>query len=292
MRLQRFLSRFLLLTAAALAAHQATATVTSAQVYVDLGTGDTVLSNSVAGGREGVAISVDQGLIAHAEAAGYAGGLKVASVAHDGATAQADAGAAWADTFAVRAFGYSSGTRGTFSAAVAVQGGLRAEFTGRTYADAYVVANFSIDTGIDNGHLAAQGGGRRSAGYDTGSSSSGQESFLLYFDNVPFAFDEDIGTSLALRTVAGIIGDGTGSSYASAEYGHTMTWAGLSNVRDSSGRLVTEYSAVSADSGFNFAALAPVPEPESWALIAVGMFLVTCRLRQRQDSRARTRGIG
>lgn len=226
-------------------------------------------------------------MIAHAEAASFAGGLKVASLAHGGGTSQADAQAAWSDSFVVNGPGYGLGSRGTFNAAVSVQGGLRAEIAGLTYADAYVVANFSLDTGIDNGHLSAQGGGRRSSGYDSGTSSSGQENFLLYFENVPFVFGEDIITSLALRTVAGNIGANQGgAAFASADYGHTMTWAGLSNVRDSSGRLLTDYSALSADSRFDFANLAPtlsVPEPASGALFVSGLLIFAYRMRRNPN---------
>ena len=264
---------------AILSPNRASATLTYGDVYVDLGTGDTVLSFSATGGPVGVQVSVDQGLIAHSEATSFAGGVGVVSLARGSGTAQSNSKAIWNDSFAITAAGYTFGNRGTFSAGVEVQGGLRAEFSGRTYADAYIVANFGLDTGVDNGHLSANSGGRRSSGYDSGTTASGQERFLLYFDNVPFLFGQDINTSLTLRTVASNIGANQGGfAYASAEYGHTMTWVGIANLRDASGQLLTNYSAVSADSGFNFANATPVPELPNGILLALGLMVFRLRL--------------
>lgn len=73
---------------------------------------------------------------------------------------------------------------------------------------------------------------------------------------------------------------GTGGSSADVGYAtdlsHTIAWNGISEVRDASGALVTAFRAVSADSGYDYANgfAAPVPEPQTWALLAAGLFVV------------------
>ncbi len=79
--------------------------------------------------------------------------------------------------------------------------------------------------------------------------------------------------------------DGNGGSSADAAFtadlGHTIAWNGISEVRDASGALVTNFSARSADSGYDYAQAfaAPVPEPETWALMAAGLVFVVWRRR-------------
>lgn len=133
------------------------------------------------------------------------------------------------------------------------------------------------------------GGGRHSNDYQGGDRRSGNEDFLLSFVDVPFTFGQDIDVTLQLLIVAaatplaGIIGlIDHGVSYAGADYAHTMTWQGLIDVRDATGASITNYSAVSADSGFNFrAGPQQVPEPATLVLFSLGMFgLVIARTRR------------
>lgn len=218
----------------------------------------------------------------HGEAAAYVGALHVSSLARAsvGTDAQANTHAQWSDAFQMVSAGHA-GERGTFTAAVGVQGGLLAEITGLSYADTYVVANFYVNTGADGGNVSVQGGGRRTVGYDTGSTSSGQESFSLYFDNLPFIFGQDIAITLRLATTSATRTFGTSQARAEADYGHTMTWSGLSNVRDAAGNLLTNFTAISAGSGFDFANPTPVPEPGSAALLALGLFGIGGWMRRK-----------
>jgi PEP-CTERM motif len=269
--------------------NQACAASTYAEASASI-SGFDLVQQKVSGGNGGAQASAD--LLAdsnagqassHGGAAASVGGLRVSTlaVANVGTDAQGNALAQWADGFEIAAAGHVAGERGSFTAAVGVQGGLLAEFIGLGYADSYVVANFFLNSGVDGGNFAAQGGGRRSVGYDIDSTSSGLESFVLYFENVPFAFGQEISVTLKLGTVSAVRTFGSGNARAEADYGHTMTWSGLSNVRDSSGNLIPNFTAVSASSGFDFANVAAVPEPSSAILIAFGMVSMGWRLRRK-----------
>lgn len=263
------------------------ATVTYVEAYVDLGSGDSVVFHTVNGGAEGAQASADQGLVAHAESTSSLGSLHATSTTQGSGRAQSQAIAVWIDSFAITDSANPAGSVGSFSAAVAVQGELRAEFLGQAYGDSFIQANFLVNTGVEGGQRSAAGGGRRTAGSDVGTTASGEESFVLHFEEVPFVFGQDISTTLRLVTNAAI-GTNSGSmAYASAAYGHTMDWIGLSNVRNSSGQLLNGYSAVSTDSGFNFAGATPVPEPAGIALVITGLALVL-GLRRSQLSGVQT----
>jgi hypothetical protein len=108
---------------------------------------------------------------------------------------------------------------------------------------------------------------------------------------MPFTFGQDINISMQLFAVSGIAAYGNSYAKAEADYQHTMTWSGLSNVRDAAGNLLTGYTALSADSGFNFANPAPVPEPTSAVLWLAGLSLVSVYRRRthRHDPVAVTR---
>lgn len=275
----------LTLVSLAVAGH-AWATSTSAYVYVDLGTGDTVIQNSASGDAHGVGVSVDQPLRAGAQASASNSAVHASTFAKGNHTAQGQAEGSWNDKFAVQASGYGLMDSGTFSAAVAVQGGLTAVLNGRAYADNIIDAYFRIDGGV-SGASFTEAHARLSKGYDIGTTASGQESATLRIDGIPFVFGQDINVSLFLRTRSAIIVlDGAFAS-ATADYAHSMTWAGLSNVRDSTGQWVTGYSAISADSGFDYAAqAAAVPEPATSALLAAGLLWVGWCQRLRKRARA------
>lgn len=115
------------------------------------------------------------------------------------------------------------------------------------------------------------GSARRLVGYDIPGIHTGDENFTLVFTGVPFTFGQRIDVILGLSVFADVNAIDAGSTgHAVADHGHTMTWYGITEVLDSSGRAVDKYSAVSPESGFSFA---PVPEPGSWAMALVGLAL-------------------
>jgi hypothetical protein len=223
------------------------------------------------------------------EATSVAGALGAAGVASTEVPTdvQAVGFAGWADGFVITAPGYDSAMTGTFSGSALVSGDLSVEFIGRAYADAQVFGHIVIhpNTGYNGGVVVVDGSARHTIGYDIGERQSGSEDFTLSFVDVPFTFGRDIDLYMSLSAWAWVraIDPGAGGQ-AETQYGHTMTWGGLSEVRDSTGQLLTDYSAVSAGSGFNFASPTPgtgpgtsVPEPSSSLLVLAGLFSVAWR---------------
>jgi hypothetical protein len=61
-----------------------------------------------------------------------------------------------------------------------------------------------------------------------------------------------------------------GGSEATADFGHTLLWGGISSIKDSQGNPITNWS-VTSDSGFNYAESADVPEPSTFLLLTIGL---------------------
>jgi hypothetical protein len=90
-------------------------------------------------------------------------------------------------------------------------------------------------------------------------------------------------------TQAGVPESYGGSTLATSDMGHSITWAGISAVRDAQGNLLTEYSALSADSGFDYAApyVSSVPEPGAPALLLAGLAALGFAGRRRSGGARR-----
>lgn len=70
--------------------------------------------------------------------------------------------------------------------------------------------------------------------------------------------------------------DASASSFV--DLGNTVAWNGITSLRDASGQLVTNYSAIAADTGFDYrSAATAVPEPSSWLLLAAGVLMLATR---------------
>lgn len=66
---------------------------------------------------------------------------------------------------------------------------------------------------------------------------------------------------------------------------HSLYWGGISQVLDQNGHAIT--FSISSNSGIDYSrSLAPVPEPETWAMLLAGLSLVgLARLKPRSQSR-------
>ncbi len=273
----------------------AIATTTGATAYVAVEGFDTII-NTVSAGAGGAHTVADRLVTAPggeplvkvgAEASSRPGELAVTGIAlgYVPTTAQAQGQAIWSDAFAITAPGHGPSETGTFSGTVGVSGQLLVDFTGRAYAITRVESSVHLDprTGYNGGVVVLKGSASHNAGYDIGDTRIGNENFFLSFVDVPFTFGQDIAVTLDLLVVAGAnLIDPGATSNAKADYFHTMTWQGLSEVRDEAGNLLSTYSATSADSGFDFSR--PVPEPGSALLMFGGLLTVFCwRRAMRRD---------
>jgi hypothetical protein len=284
----------------ALASVPAGATSSEAHGYVSISGFDAVYHDTY-GGAEGAAAAADMGLygnavVTHGDAYARDGALHVSSYsdARVRTSAQGRASASWSDGFAITSSSIAPGQRGTFDVSVVVQGTLYGEAKAAigscgcwAISDSIATGNFWINTRVDGGNLASQGGGRFIVDSDGNTSNSGAQSFALTFSDVPFIVGREIAVTLSLATITGTTTFNLSSALAQANYSHTMIWGGLSNVRNADGVLINDYTAVSPESGFDFAraAVSSVPEPASWAFLLTGLALLAL-------ARPTTRSLG
>lgn len=72
-----------------------------------------------------------------------------------------------------------------------------------------------------------------------------------------------------------------------ADMGHTLAWAGVTELRDASGALVGDFSMLSASSGFDYrsAYVSAVPDAPQLALMGAGLALIGLERRRRLQTR-------
>ena len=72
-----------------------------------------------------------------------------------------------------------------------------------------------------------------------------------------------------------------------ADMGHTLAWAGVTELRDADGALVGDYSLLSDSSGFDYrhAYVSAVPDAPQAALLAAGLALIGVVRRRRMLAR-------
>jgi hypothetical protein len=110
----------------------------------------------------------------------------------------------------------------------------------------------------------------------------GTANFGTVYVTVPVTFGGIVQLNMSGRVEARA-GAGTGldgaayfAAISDALLGNTIAWGGIVDLRDANGNAVTGFSAVSADTGFDYAGayVDAVPEPESYAMMLVGLGLV------------------
>lgn len=89
------------------------------------------------------------------------------------------------------------------------------------------------------------------------------------------------------QSVAGAFlqGPGGASAGSSVDFGHTLGWGGVQQVRDAAGNLIDTYAMTGLGSGFDFrqAYVSAVPEPQTIALWAAGLaFMAALSGRRRK----------
>ncbi len=262
--------------------NSAWATSTYAEAYAAV-SGYPIVQNSKVSDASGAAINADlsipDGAFINSAATGRVGilGLDTWSRVAASTNAQGRARADWADGFIISAPGHDGSETGTFSGSVRISGTLLAEYGSPGFAMAIssVTARISLgpNTGFNGGNVSLQGGGRRINGTGFPNVLEGLEEFSLNFTNVPFTFDRGIDVYVRFDAVSSADSRGA-TTYAEANY--ALTWEGLSEVHDHNGILLTNYTAISPGSGFNYA-LAAVPEPSTALLLLGGGLLLACR---------------
>jgi hypothetical protein len=222
------------------------------------------------------------------------------------ASASSSASGSWSDSFIILATGCSSctlGSRGVMSFGLSVTGGLLGGGgyatttlnggTGGWYGSASWSFSGQINAGaVPNGtpfrnyaqSSRSETFSANQAGTITDTRNSGHLG-VAYF-TIEFIFGQPIALSMTGRVEAearsaydfyasqNLMGSSSASSDFMANLANTMGWAGITELRDANGNLVSDYSALSTDGSaldYRLSAVTAVPEPGAAALFAAGL---------------------
>jgi hypothetical protein len=91
---------------------------------------------------------------------------------------------------------------------------------------------------------------------------------------VPFIAGLPISVSMSAR--AELVGEleNDGAVDARIQFGNSLDWLGITNVTDAGGTPLASFAAISVDTGVDWGAVAAVPEPAQWLLLACGLGIV------------------
>lgn len=207
-------------------------------------------------------------------------GFTTAPLVQNSGSSRASATARWSDLVTVSAPPGLTGSRGTIAAEMRVGGGVGggvspgasfgsvARFlgTGLTPFAAYPNEVLSNCEGWALCQVAQQSGGASAISF-----SNMAPTVLV---NIPVVFGQALSldytldvTSLA-NAVTGDLGN-TANGAGFSDFSHTLEWAGITGVFDSTGQRLAQYDLVS-QSGFDYVAgISPVPLPPTlWCLVA------------------------
>lgn len=103
--------------------------------------------------------------------------------------------------------------------------------------------------------------------------SPGWRTFSFAMPNQSWSAKLWMSAMVGASTSTNLIGGGEALAYGAADLGNTIAWSGITELRDASGQLISDFSAISATSGFDYrnAYVSAVPIPAAAWLFGSGL---------------------
>lgn len=190
--------------------------------------------------------------------------------------------ASYADSFVLGSSTIAPGTFGVLSFDILANG----VADGGGVGPAWAGVSYWVARAIVNGTIYQTSFEHRASGA-LGSTNTGDD-FGLYTFNANVVFGQPVSVQLLVDTGAiAQVAPGGNSAQFAADLSHTVSWEGIRSLTVA-GVEVTDFTAVSGDTGFDFArgygadGGAAVPEPSIWAMLVLGFAGCGAVLRRRR----------
>ena len=190
--------------------------------------------------------------------------------------------ASYADSFVLSSSTIAPGTFGVLSFDILVDGGADGGGTGPAWAG----ISYWVARAIVNGTVYQTSFEHRATGA-LGATNTGDD-FGLYTFAANVVFGQPVSVQLLVDAGAiAQVAPGGNTAQFSADLSHTMSWEGIRSLTVA-GIDVTDFTAVSGDTGFDFArgygadVVTGVPEPSTWAMLVLGFVGFGAALRRRR----------